>query len=280
MPALNLPNLNFNIDSGTDKQTLEQIVDSLSKYRKELNFLLMNLDTDNMPAVTGLIEDAFGNMSSISQTVDAINLTVSNAVGDISNLQIQADSIISTVGNNTGDISTVIQTANGIQTQVNNNTGDISTVIQTANGLASTVSTQGGWITDQGTIIGNHTSQITQLGNEISSVVSFTDVTGNQIASLINQTATTIDINASKLNLQGITTIYDDYDTSSFARFDDGYFYLNVGGSKLFSVEKNVLGYALINTTAGSGGTPVYFPNKVIFAGEVVGLPSTTAKFA
>jgi len=78
MPALNLPNLNFNIDSGTDKQTLEQIVDSLSKYRKELNFLLMNLDTDNMPFIESKLTDIDGNFSSIIQTVDDVTLNFSN----------------------------------------------------------------------------------------------------------------------------------------------------------------------------------------------------------
>jgi len=114
MPALNLPNLNFNIDSGTDKQTLEQIVDSLSKYRKELNFLLMNLDTDNMPFIESKLTDIDGNLSSVVQTVDAINLTVGSNTGDISNLQIQANSISSTVAGNTGDISAVTQTANAV----------------------------------------------------------------------------------------------------------------------------------------------------------------------
>jgi len=243
MPALNLPNLNFNIDSGTDKQTLEQIVDSLSKYRKELNFLLMNLDTDNMPVVAGLIEDAFGNMSSISQTVDAINLTVSNAVGDISNLQIQSNSISSIVADNsnnissltitssqiqsivasnTGNISSIIQKANVIETQVATNTGQLSSVIQTAQGLETRVTNNTGAIStvtqtvngiqstviSQGTAIGTVQSSVTQLASSISSKVSWTDYRGSTIVSLIEQSPSSIKLSASRIDLTGITTLY------------------------------------------------------------------------
>ena len=51
-------------------------------------------------------------------------------------------------------------------------------------------------------------SSITQLSASISSVVSFTDIDGNDVVSKINQTATTIQIQASKINLVGMTTLY------------------------------------------------------------------------
>ena len=34
---------------------MENILDTLQKYRKEVKFLLMNLDLDNMPTIGGLI---------------------------------------------------------------------------------------------------------------------------------------------------------------------------------------------------------------------------------
>ena len=190
MPAINIPNLDVNAigDGLKDKQNYEMILDTLQRYRKELNFYLMNLDFDNMPVVSNEIEginsrlvDADGKFSLIEQDLDSITLAVGNAQGDISSLQI---------------------TASGIQTQVTNQSGQISTINQTVSGIQTTVASLN-------TDVGSFYSQITQLDNEISSIVSFTDVTGNQIASRINQSATTITLEADKIDLLGITEVSD-----------------------------------------------------------------------
>ena len=243
MPSINLPTLDFTINSNTNKKELEQILDTLVKYRKELNFLLMNLDADNMPSIAGLIQDAYGNISLISQSIDEIRLLVADAENNIASLtvqsdnimllvsdnssniaslQIRADSIESSVADNASNISIVEQTATQIQSTVSNQAGQISSLTQTASGLQSTVSNQAGQISNitqtvngiqstvssQNTSIGNMQSSITQLSASISSVVSFTDIDGNDVVSKINQTATTIQIQASKINLVGMTTLY------------------------------------------------------------------------
>lgn len=202
MPAINIPNLNVNeIGEGLkDSKNYEMILDTLQRYRKELNFYLMNLDLDNMPSVGGLIGDLQGDYSLISQTVDGILLSVGNIEGDVSALQITAGEILASVADNTGNISTLTQTAQGIQTTVSNQGGQISTLTQTVNGISSQVASLD-------TEVGGFYSEISQLSNEISSIVSFTDVTGNQIATKINQTATTITLDASKINLNGITHV-------------------------------------------------------------------------
>lgn len=179
MPAISLPSINISESDFQSKETMEQILDTLQKYRKELNFLLMNLDVDNMPEVGGLIGDIQGNYSLIQQDLDGIIMQVGNIQGDVSSLALTAEGLQTQVSNNTGQISTLTQTAEGLQTQV-----------------ASLDSEVGGFY-----------SEITQLSNEISSIVSFTDVTGNMIASRINQTATTITLEASKIDLNGITTV-------------------------------------------------------------------------
>ena len=144
MTAINLPSLSFNIDESSNKEALNNILDTLQLYRKELNFLLMNLDGGNMPSILGRIEDGEGNISNISQTVDEISLTVKNSAGDIGQLQIKADQISATVANNSGDISSLTVRANNIESKVANQAGDISSIKQTAQSIQTTVASQAG----------------------------------------------------------------------------------------------------------------------------------------
>lgn len=205
MPSISLPSLNIaGIEEGLKSQdTLNNILDTLQLYRKELNFLLMNLDTDNMPIV--------------SDTLDGIDSTLIDHSGNFSVINQDLGQISIAVGNNSGDIASLVITAQGLQSQVSNQAGDISTLTQTAQGLQSQVTSVSG-------TVGTNSSRITQLSNEISSIVSFTDVNGNQIASKINQSATTVEIEASKIKLTGITTIHspNQPNTDYFTFFGNG----------------------------------------------------------
>lgn len=170
MTAINLPSLSFNIDESSDKETLNNILDTLQLYRKELNFLLMNLDEDNMPSVIGRIEDGEGNISNISQTVDEISMTVSSNAGDISNLQIKADQISAKVANAQGDIAALVITANGISSTVASHTGQISQINQTASGIQTQVSNQAGQISSLSQTASSIQTQVTNNKGEISTV--------------------------------------------------------------------------------------------------------------
>ena len=166
MTAINLPTVNFNINESTSEETMEQILDALIKYRKELNFLLMNLDFQNMPQVgdtvqgiNELVGEMDGNFSVIQQTQNGILLAtggdgtlasfqvgigqikqqVSDNYGNISDVTQQVGGIQSTVSTNTGNISTVTQKADLLATIVVGTTGDISQVVQTDGGIISTV---------------------------------------------------------------------------------------------------------------------------------------------
>ena len=278
MPSINLPTIDFTINSGSNKQELQQILDTLTKYRKELNFLLMNLDADNMPTIAGYIEDAFGNISLIQQTIDEITIMVGNAEGDIASLQVRADSISALVGNNAadiaslviragsietavsnnaGDISTLTQTAQGIQTQISDSAGAIATLTQTAQGIQTQVTNNAGQISSvvqtvngiQSTVashtteLGSVYSTITQLSTSISSKVSYSDYTGTEIVSLIEQTPNSIKLSANKVDLTGITTIYGTSPNSTFATFNSySDFYIQDGGNKIFQVTNDIDG--------------------------------------
>ena len=299
MPAINLPSSNFNIDGSTDKDTLNNILDTLQLYRKELNFLLMNLDGENMPSIIGRIEDGEGNISLINQTIDTIQMTVANNAGDIANLQItadnisaavannagdiaqlsiRADSITSEVANNAGNISTLQQTASGIQTQVSNQAEQISTLTQTAQGLQSQVTNNKNAISTvtqiadglQSTVIsiddtvGIHSSQITQLDREISSKVSVTDYNGGEIVSLIEQTPYSVKISADKIDLDGITRICS-------PRYpEDDYFPFYGSGVALYEngIRRLEIYYDGLTSVIDSG-PDLLFPGGIRFSGGV-----------
>ena len=282
MPTINLPIVDFDIDSSTNEETLNSILDTLQLYRKELNFLLMNLDEDNMPAIQRRIEDGEGNISVIQQDINKIQLAVADNAGNIGNLQIMADNISMAVANNAGDIaqlqiragsiesavadnagniSVLYQTADGIQTQVTNQAGEISTLTQTANGIQTQVTdnkskistltqtvdgiqTQVTSIDDE---LGVHSSQITQLDWVIQSKVSYTDYNGREIVSLIEQTPSSIKISAEHIDLIGITRIYSSYDSSIYAEMGGrmGDFSLMYRGDEFFNVYNTIDGVDL-----------------------------------
>jgi len=181
MPALNLPNLNFNLDSDTNKQTLEQIVDSLSKYRKELNFLLMNLDLSNMPVVEGVIDginssvtDIDGNMSLIRQDVNGILLATGND-GSLASFQLDINGIQSQVSNNVGNISDVTQTATDITTYIGDMTGAVYQEIITAGGITTYIKNDN-----------NRVSQVEQTATEITTYIgAMTGVTDSYAQQII-----------------------------------------------------------------------------------------------
>jgi len=253
---MNLSIPNINISDGSNKE----IVDVLHRYRKELNFLLMNLDESNMPAIANRLDGIDGSFSLINQDLESITLAVGNAQGDISALELRAgsielsvsnldgdlsslsltvDGISSTVSSHTGSISTLTQTATSLQTQITNNDGDISTINQTISSIQSTVSSHT-------TTIGTHTSQITQLDNEISSVVSWTDVTGDAVVSKITQTATNISLLAAEIDLEGITRILSGNSEVKFDRYGD--FTIKFGSYYPFTIENTIPGVAFYST--------------------------------
>lgn len=283
MPAINIPSLNVNaIGEGLkDSKNYEMILDTLQRYRKELNFYLMNLDLDNMPSVGGLIGDLQGDYSLISQTVDGIVLSVGNIQGAVSALQIQATGILASVSDAEGNIAALQLTASGLQTQITDNTGNISTLTQTVDGISTLVYSP----TDG---LGAAWSAISQNATEISSVVSFTDVTGNEIVSKVNQTATTFSIDASKINLTGLTTIYSPINSNTYARIGGNYadFEIRSTGNPFFELYDTIGGISIslmgseVITRHSAVGVTTAKGSWDFSSATVTGLGTATMKWA
>ena len=229
--AVNIPNLNVNAigDGLQDRKNYEAILDILQRYRKELNFYLMNLDLDNMPAVAESIDW-------IHQDIDGVKITVGNNAGDIAALNITAGQIQSSVADlNTytneqialidGEIitinttisdqySSITQRADAIEADVGNVVTSVSTlgttvtqnhtnITQRAASIESTVSSITSDINDLDGDVALAYSQISQLATDITAKVTIGEVT-NYLS--INQAG--VQINASNIDLTGVTTIY------------------------------------------------------------------------
>lgn len=153
--------------SGED---IDELIDSLEKQRKELQWLLQSLDTSN---------------------VKELNAEVINA-GTINGDRLIIDDTV-TFAN--GYDPTIVKSE--IQTQLTVITGQIQLKVSQAdfNALGQRVSF--------------NEASITVQANQIESKVSETDYNGNTIASLINQSSTTVTILASKIQLIGYVTIGD-----------------------------------------------------------------------
>lgn len=113
---------NFRLDQPTigssPEEDIQNLHDTLMKYRKELNFLLMNLDQDNVPVLGKFMEDSEGNFSEILQTIELIELRVGNNEGDISRIQIKADEIELMVLDQESSIATLSLRADEITLEV------------------------------------------------------------------------------------------------------------------------------------------------------------------
>ncbi len=207
--AVNIPNLNVNAigDGLQDRKNYEAILDILQRYRKELNFYLMNLDLDNMPVVAENIDGLHGRM----ETVD----------GQVSEFIQTVDGFQTTVSNYQGEVSQFTQTVNGFQSQVSNYASEVGTFNSTISQLATEVSS----IVSFTDVTGNEiASRINQTATTISISASKIDLTGiTTIYSTANPNAYT---RMSGTGLKISSSTGWDYDI----KFDD-YINYRFGGS-------------------------------------------------
>lgn len=159
MPAPNLTQA-----SGSD---INELIDSLEKQRKELNWILQHLDNSNV----------------VELNADVIN------AGTINGERIVIDDTVTFAG---GYDPTILQTTVNTQFSVMNG------VI--ASKASSTV------VDGLGTRVYTAEQNINGLNGTISQKVSYTDYNGYTIASMIVQDYNSINLIANNINLQGYVT--------------------------------------------------------------------------
>ena len=167
----------------------------------QLQYLLANLDADNIPESPDIIKrltDAEGNITNFEVTAEGIKVQVQNNKGDIANLVIRADKLSSQITQTEQGLSSRIeqtasqirtevndvknglssqisQTASEIRTQVANNKGEISTLRQTANSLSVQVSNHANSISSLKITANGLESRVSDLNGKYSSLKQTVD---------------------------------------------------------------------------------------------------------
>lgn len=208
MPLVRLPQAE---ELGNDKETIKHLIDIISRYRKELQFLLMNLDTKNIPMMQNVVDDVEGNKTAITQTSQDINLLAQDISGNQASINVNANAITNLVTDVDGNKTSITQNADSITSLVSDVENNQTSITQNASAIISKASK-----TELDSVEGRVTtneSSITQNANNITSKVSSTDYNGANIVSMINQTADTIKLLAEKIEFINATTEngVDDY---------------------------------------------------------------------
>lgn len=187
----------LNVVEGVD---IVAVLDSLEKQRKELMFILENLDTSNVNGFDATVINA-GTINGKHLHIDS---TVSFGEGyDTTGLRSEMTTQFSVVdGEIKSKVSQTHYDAFGVA--VNN---AFTAVTQTTTEIILEAGKQ---TTRLDGHIESSNASIKLNADEIKLRVEKTDYNGNTIASLINQTATTIDIQASKINLVGAVSVLSD----------------------------------------------------------------------
>jgi len=115
------------------EETVEILMDTVLKLRKELSFLMYNLDEENVPYINSLVEDISGNFTLISQTSDAITSVVSDVSGNTSSITQNSDAITSVVSDVSGNTSSITQNSDAITFKVDSSDYTASIIVSLIN---------------------------------------------------------------------------------------------------------------------------------------------------
>lgn len=210
---------------------IRELIDSLEKQRKELMFILENLDTDNVNGFDGSVINAgqingqYLNINSDTTFEDGYDpnglRTEMNTQFTVIDGQIQSKvatttfNLLGTRVSSTeaqvtvmvGQINLKASSASVSALESRTNTAELN-----INGLNASINlkAEATTVNALGTRVNSAEININGLNSSISSKVSQTDYNGNTIVSMINQTPSFIEINAAKINLIGAVTVLSD----------------------------------------------------------------------
>lgn len=190
MPEIKLPYP----QEGKDLQdTVNNLLDTQLIYRKELEFLLLNLDNDNVPELDRIVGDIDGLHTRITQTETDITLLAQDVSGNTSSINVNAEQITLLSSDIEGNKASIKVNADNISLAVSDIEGNTAAIQVNSDNITSLVSDVEG-----------NTSSISQNATNIELKVS-----KDGVISSINQTAETIKIAASKIDLSGYVTVTD-----------------------------------------------------------------------
>ena len=95
------------------EETVDILMDTVLKLKKELQFLMYNLDNENVPGINSIVEDVNGNYSLIQQNADSISSIVTDVNGNYSSIQQNASAIALKVSSSDYTASIIVSKING-----------------------------------------------------------------------------------------------------------------------------------------------------------------------
>lgn len=153
--------------------TTRKLRDYVVGLTDQLQYLLGNLDADNIPELDGIrkrLSDAEGNVASLTLTAQGLTLSVQDQNDRFAALSVSIEGIGTQVGNLEGSLSTVTQTVSGIETRVQSAEGNISSLTQTASSLSTKISTAEGNISSLTQTVTSLSSSLSTAEGNISSL--------------------------------------------------------------------------------------------------------------
>jgi len=111
------------------EETVEILMDTVLKLRKELSFLMYNLDEENVPYINSLVEDISGNFTLISQTSDAITSVVSDVSGNTSSITQNSDAITFKVDSSDYTASIIVSLINSGTVEISAHNIDLNGIV-------------------------------------------------------------------------------------------------------------------------------------------------------
>ena len=168
----------------------------------EGNIASLTLTAENL---TVRMEDAEGNLSVLQQTASSLTVRISDAEGNISVLQQTATSLTSRISDAEGNLSILQQTATSLTSRISDAEGNISSLIQTVDSITLSVSNGS---TSSSISLSIDGVVVASQNIYMSGLVTYTGLAGG---------TTTIDgaciktgtIDANRLNLSGAITFSD-----------------------------------------------------------------------
>lgn len=189
-----------------DKETINNLMDTVMKLRKELEFVLHHLDDENIPSLAGIKGDIKGNHTLIEQSDSAIALLATDVNQNKASITVNSE-----------QVALVATDANNNKAAIEVNSSNINlkanqTTVDNLNGR-----------------IASAESSISLNSDSIISKVSKSDYHGQEIISKIEQTSSSIVLSANKIDLDGIVRVANVIDVGS--RSEYGKIYLTNGVS-------------------------------------------------
>ena len=229
----------------------------------QLQYLLANLDADNVPeldAIKKRLTDTEGNITNLSLTAEGLALSIQNNEKGIASLVITVDGIQTTISNLDGDLSQLTQTAQGLESRVQDAENNITTVTQTAAGLQTRVGNAEGSISSLQQTATSLTSRVSNAENNISTVTQTAGRLESRVTNAegritsVTQTADGLESTVSNLNgkYTSLRQDVDSIDITGMVTFSD----LEDSGSSVINGDNITTGDINI---ASNGVNGIYF---------------------